>query len=406
MLGKHIRPRVAVYTHDTYGLGHIRRSLHIIRKIASEYPGAAILLVTGSPALQSLANLPPGVDFVKIPTLVKTGASGSAPPNLSLGLPEMTEIRSRIIRESVLSFQPDLFLVDNFPLGAQAELLPLLKVLHQTKTRAVLGLRDILDCAEVVQDEWKRHGVYDVIDRYYEKVLIYGEQQIFDAIKEYNIPPNIEKKVHFCGYVTQSGDVSKEAQKIRKDLRIEGPFILATGGGGGDAFPLLSTVIEAAAQIPKSTALLFTGPLMGEQDRKSLASQIEQQPNVICKSFVPDLRAYMKAADVVVCMCGYNIASEIVYHGPKAIVAPRTWRFGEHANKKKNREEKEQILRAHKLAEFGIVDLIEPHDLNTQNLVEKIDKAIQRKISDIKHPINMDGLQTAFQHLKELVECR
>ncbi len=396
-------PRVAVYTHDTFGLGHIRRCLHIIRQLTRENPETSILLVTGSPALHYLKDLPPNVDLVKIPTLVKTGMEGSLPPHIKLGLPEMVEIRSRIIKETVLSFQPDIFIADNFPLGAHAELLPLLKALKNTKTKAVLGLRDILDGPEVVQAEWQKHGVIDILDRFYDKILIYGEQQIFDSIKEYGISPSVARKVHFCGYLTETGPVDGDPQKLRKDLGIEGPFILATGGGGGDAYPLLNVLIEASRLMPNASTLIFTGPLMGEQDKSRLTEQAKGSPKILIKDFVSDLRAYMKAADVVVCMCGYNLAAEIVFHRPKAIVAPRTWRFGEHEKRKKTREEKEQIMRAQVLSGYGIVEMIEPDDLQPQNLANRIGRLLNEPAKGREHVIDMDGLKNAVRHIQELM---
>lgn len=398
-----LHPRIAFYTHDTFGLGHVRRCLHMIKQLSAELKDASILLVTGSPALSFFKELPQNVDLVKIPTIVKTGSEGSLPPHLKLGLPELIEIRSRIIKETILSFQPHVFIVDNFPLGAQAELIPLLKCLRNTKTKTILGLRDILDCPKVVREEWEKHGVHDILDRYYDKILIYGEQSIFDAVKEYAIPESVAKKVNFCGYLTETGPIVEDPKKLRESLGVEGHFVLATGGGGGDAYPLLSMVIEASKLIPKSTTLIFTGPLMGEQDKRRLKEQINGSSRIIFKEFVPDLRAYIKAADVMVAMCGYNLAAEIVYHRPRAIVAPRTWRFGEHEVRKKTREEKEQMMRAEVLAENGIVELIEPDNLNGEILAQKIEKLLHTPQKSQKNKINMNGLQNAVRHIHELM---
>ena len=44
--------RIAVFTHDTFGLGHVRRCLHILGSLAESAPDTALLLITGSPSLQ------------------------------------------------------------------------------------------------------------------------------------------------------------------------------------------------------------------------------------------------------------------------------------------------------------------------------------------------------------------
>src|SRR6185369_10418676 len=112
-------PRIAIFTHDTFGLGHVRRCLHILRALARRSPDAAILLITGSPAVQLLEGLPGNADWVKIPTIVKTGSRGQGPPHLPVAKAEVAHLRERLIREAVAGFSPDVLLVDNFPLGSQ-----------------------------------------------------------------------------------------------------------------------------------------------------------------------------------------------------------------------------------------------------------------------------------------------
>lgn len=399
-----MKKRFAFYTHDTFGLGHVRRCLHMIRKLSALHPESAILLVTGSPALKILSDLPPNVDVVKIPTVVKTGASGSLPSHLPLGLPEMTHIRSRIIRETILSFSPDLFMVDNFPLGAQQELLPLLHDLKDLHTQTILGLRDIVDGPEAIQNEWKRLGIYDILNRYYNKILIYGLKEIFDPVTAYDLPPEIADKLIFTGYLTGTDPVNRTKEEVWEELGTDGPFILATGGGGGDAYPLLSTFMKAFKEFPNRKAVLFNGPLMGDADRNHLSEERGTTENIMIQQFTDDLRPYLKAADLVVSMCGYNMASEIVFHGARAVVAPRTWRFGEHKKRKVTSEEQEQILRAEALAEKGYVHLLRPEELSPEELANKMKLALNGPHpSELSHSINTNGLDTAVEQILNLV---
>ena len=41
--------RVMFYSHDTFGLGHLRRTLTIARYLRRQWPGSTQLIVTGSP---------------------------------------------------------------------------------------------------------------------------------------------------------------------------------------------------------------------------------------------------------------------------------------------------------------------------------------------------------------------
>ncbi len=392
--------RIALFTHDTFGLGHVKRCLHIIRALAKRLPNSSILLITGCPALNALTDLPQNADCVKIPTVGKTGARDSRPSHLQMTVPETTLLRSRIIKETVLAFAPNVFIVDNFPLGSQAELLPLLQALESSTARTVLGLRDILDAPEVVQADWKRQGIYEVLDRYYDKILVYGLQEIFDVTQHYALKPQVARKIRYCGYLTDTTPLNDPPGRLRSQLGVNGSFVLATGGGGGDAYPLLSRFLEAADMLDGVSSVVFPGPLMGKADRQKLQDRLKKNSSVTMHDFVPDLRPYLKTADVVVTMCGYNIAAEILAYRPSAIVVPRTWKYGEHTRWNRTSCEKEQIIRAKVLQEFGLVSLIEPHELTAQHLAEKISellKSRRRRKSKIK--VDVAGVDRAAEEI-------
>jgi predicted glycosyltransferase len=403
--GTGTRPRIAVFTHDTYGLGHVQRSRHIIRALAARLPRASILLVTGSPAVHLLQDLPPHADFVKIPTAVKTGSRKSAPSHLSLSWHETTALRSRIVHETVLTFDPDLFLVDNFPLGSQGELLRTLQALRGRATRTCLGMRDILDAPEVIRSDWERQGIYDVLERYYDRILIYGTRDVFDVVEGYAIPEGTAARVRYCGYLTGPTVPGRTREELRRDLGVDGSFLLAMGGGGGDAYPLLNTFVRALPRIADSTALVLTGPLMGTESRRKLRGSARKAgARVKILDFVPDIQSHLAAADVVVSMCGYNSAAEIVVQRPKAIVVPRTWRYGEHENRSRTSEEREQLMRAQALARLGLADLMEPQDVSPEALAHRITRLMQASASSEAAPLDVGGLDAAVRELLDLLE--
>src|SRR5215472_14109748 len=65
--------RVMFYSHDTYGLGHIRRTLCLVGALLAHEQKAEVLLATGSPVIDRLA-IPPGVRLVQLKPVVKTAA--------------------------------------------------------------------------------------------------------------------------------------------------------------------------------------------------------------------------------------------------------------------------------------------------------------------------------------------
>ena len=57
-------PKILLYSHDTFGLGNIRRTLLLAEELSAQYTGAAILMVTGSQMVHSF-RIPDGVDYIK-----------------------------------------------------------------------------------------------------------------------------------------------------------------------------------------------------------------------------------------------------------------------------------------------------------------------------------------------------
>ena len=392
-----VQPKIAVFTHDTYGLGHVRRSLHILGALSRRLPDASLLLITGSPLREPLRGLPPNADYVKIPTVVKTGSPQSQPPHLTLSVNEVTRLRGHIVRETVLGFSPDVFLVDNFPLGSLRELLPTLCELRGLPTRTVLGLRDILDEPAVIRSDWRRQEIYEVLDLYYDKILVYGMPEILDIIEAYSLPQRIAQKVRYCGYLTWNEPFDTRTDHFRQEFGGTGPLVLATGGGGGDAFPMLSLFLETLQELPRISSLVFSGPLMREADRAELHRKARAVSNVILKDFVPDLRAYLATADLVVSMCGYNTAAEIAVQRPRAIVIPRTWRYGEHASRAGSGSEGEQIMRARALERLGVVRVLELEGLKAKDFALAIESALAEPRPSAHHSINVEGL-AAISH--------
>jgi predicted glycosyltransferase len=399
-------PRVAIFTHDTFGLGHVRRCLHVVHALAERAPDAAILFVTGSPALHALGSLPPNADFVKIPTIAKTGEKRLRPPHLPLPLDDVSSLRAALIREAVLSFAPDVLLVDNFPLGSRGELLPTLESLDRRRTRTVLGLRDILDAPETVRADWTRQGIYEVLRCHYDRILIYGVRDVLDVEQAYALPADVALKVHYCGYVTGNGGGNAPAEEVRRELGFDAPFLLATGGGGGDGFPLLSTVLDALPLIPRMPAMVLTGPLMSEAQRAQLRKKLNGHPQVQVREFVPDLRRYMGAAGVVVAMCGYNTAAEIMALRPRAVVVPRTWRYGEHLSRETAGAEWEQMMRARSLAELGLAQVLDPRSLTPGALAERIRAALDGRGEPRRRPeVDLMGLDRVTGHILALARA-
>jgi predicted glycosyltransferase len=396
-------PRIAIYTHDTYGLGHVRRCLHILRSVAERAPDAALLLLTGSPALGALGPLPATADCVKIPTLARTGAVVSRPPHLHLPLDQVTRLRRRLVRDAVLGFAPDVLLVDNFPLGSRRELRQLLGELEARATRTVLGLRDVVDLPTTVREHWARDGVYEVLERCYDRILVYGVREVLDVGTAYGLSAAVAEKVRYCGYVTSVAAATGRAASADVELGALGrPLVVASVGGGGDGAPLLENLLRALERLPRLSALVVTGPLMPPADRVRLAALAAGLPRVALREMVADLPTQMATADLVVAMAGYNTVAELLALGRPALLVPRTWRYGEHERGAVAELDAEQLLRAQALERAGLADLLHPRDLDPGTLAARIEAALARPRAIPSARFEMGGLERVTAEILEL----
>jgi hypothetical protein len=150
-------PKILFYSHDTVGLGNIRRTLLLSQTLAEEYPSAAMLLVTGSPMIHAF-RIPENLDYIKLPCVDRTDVDCYKPTFLATQTGEVDRIRRAILVETVIGFRPDLLIVDKRPGGVGGELLDALRALRRrpTTTRVVLGMRDILDEPERTRSSLRR----------------------------------------------------------------------------------------------------------------------------------------------------------------------------------------------------------------------------------------------------------
>lgn len=367
--------RVLVYSHDTFGLGNIRRMLAISRHLLESMSNLSILLVTGSPVIHSL-RLPDELDYIKLPCLTRTGRGEYTAKYLSSSLEEVVRLRSELILSAARHFHPDLLLVDKKPLGVKRELVSTFDFLktERPRTRTMLILRDVLDRPQAIVSNWTRNGHYEAIKTLYDRVLILGQREIYDPILEYDFPAEMIDKVEFCGYIGK--EVSPEhAREVRESLGIEAGerLILVTPGGGEDGYRVIDNYLPAIAQMAGGGALktvIVSGPEMPDDQRERLRQRAAAQPGIVFLEFAGDLVGLMAACDAVISMAGYNTICEILSLRKKAIVIPRV------------RPTEEQWIRAERMAHLGLFTVIHPDELNPSLLARELEKLLATTMDD------------------------
>ena len=103
-----------------------------------------------------------------------------------------------------------------------------------------------MDDAETIKDNWEKKRIYQALDKYYSEIWIYGEQDFYNPIQEYDIPAHISKKMYFTGYIPRQVKSKKEAIQERKrhGIRKEDKLVVVTTGGGGDGYPIMDAYLS------------------------------------------------------------------------------------------------------------------------------------------------------------------
>ncbi|MBU2809322.1 hypothetical protein HF285_13950 [Acidithiobacillus ferrooxidans F221] len=385
--------RVLLYSHDTFGLGHLRRNLAIVEHLMQRKPPFSGMLLTGSPMAGSWP-MPVGLEVRAIPPVIKVGAEEYAARDLSSSFEMVKAQREAAILDAIASYRPDFFLVDHAPAGMKGELLSALRFIREEMpaTRTVLGLRDVIDSPETVRQVWQAQGIYELLEREYDQILVYGSRHLFDVASAYKLSPKVAAKVRYCGYVARTGlhgvpDVLMAPSGL--------PVVLVTVGGGGDGYALIDAYLEALRRIPQNTvhSIVVPGPLMPPDQYQTLAGIAAQRQDIQIIPYTTELVGLLHIADLVVAMGGYNTTAEILAARKSAILVPRST------------PRMEQWLRATTLSQLGLVWMIQPEEDLVDRLVELVPAAVagDRPPGKPWDTVDLGGVHRVAEALEEML---
>ncbi len=355
--------RILIYSHDTFGLGNIRRMLAIAESLVARDSRTHVLVLSGSPMLHSF-RISSRIDFIKLPCLTRDLEGRYLPRSLPMSRDAVLTMRGRLIQSAAEHFQPDLILIDKKPLGVGGELGALFDSLQNFDRRPAIALvlRDILDTPEVTQEIWRKHDYHGIIARHYDLVLVAGQPEVFDLGREYDFPDATRRKLRYCGYIFRHGI------NFRRTPAATPARLLVTVGGGGDGVRVIETLLMSLAQRspgqPPLATKIITGPEMALDDREHLLRLAAGQPGIELDSFSSSIEDEIASADVVVSMGGYNTVCETLGAGKRAVVVPRI------------RPVAEQLIRAQRLARRQLLRWIHPDALTPQSMTRAIDAAL------------------------------
>jgi predicted glycosyltransferase len=386
-------PRVAFYSHDTMGMGHLRRNMLIASALSAGACQADTLLIAGTREAGFFAEQA-GLDCVTLPALTKRPNGQYSARHYAWSLEETARLRGRIIASTLLAFRPDILVVDKLPQGICSELQRALRLIrNRLGTRCILGLRDVLDEPHVAIREWQTSANDEIIERYFDEVWVYGDPSVYDCRAEYHFAQSTLERLQFTGYLDQS---SRLPQFVSSDEQSQ-PLALCVVGGGQDGVQLAQAFVDAG--VPRGwQGAVITGPFMPPAHKHELKQAVLRSTRASGPIRIIDQLVesdhLLRSATRVVAMGGYNTIMSILSFRKPAMIVPRT------------APRAEQWIRASRLAAARLITAVHPNNLSSQTIrtwLETPDVA-----DPSQHAIDLRGLeriQSRVQQFTRFTPC-
>lgn len=377
------KPRVLIYCQHVLGMGHLIRSM----AIAQALQNCTVVFVNGGESLSGL-DIPSWVTIVNLPPM--TSDSEFQRLNIhskNTTLEQVQQARRHMLLELFGQVHPDVVIIELFPFGRKRfafELLPLLAHIRLSapSTKVVCSLRDIL----VTKPDPVRHEdwVVSLMNRYFDLLLIHSDPTFQTLDETFSRCQDLRCAVQYTGFVSPQPDgVADTTETDQESDTGNVPLVLASVGGGRVGYELLDSSIRASALLIRSLPhrmRLFTGPYMPEPQFMQLQELAAPHPHIDVHRFTSAFESLMQQAALSISMAGYNTCMNLLNTGTQALV----WPFTGHKNN-------EQTIRAQKLAQRGLLTVLEAPDLRPEQLAERIAGALSRSHAHSGHSINTNG---------------
>ena len=382
--------RVLIYSHDTFGLGHLRRCRSIAHALVNERKNLSVLILSGSPIIGSF-DFRARVDFVRIPGVIKLRNGEYSSLSLHMDIGDVMDLREQILRHTTEAFDPDIVIVDKEPLGLRGEMLETLRQQKAAGSHLVLGLRDVMDDPVALAQEWGRKNPIPALTDLYDAIWVYGLPQICEPLAGVELPDSVRAKMQYTGYLRRSLPESGPGYTVAE--LAQQPYLLVMTGGGGDGEDLIDWVLrayEADADIPHRALLVF-GPFMPPPVRDMFRHRVEVLPNVEALTFDARVEHLIGGAVGVVAMGGYNTFCEILSFDKRALIVPREV------------PRREQFIRASAAQELGLVKMLpETSNEDTGAMVSAL-RALPSQ--PLPSESTIGGLLDGLESIQTLVEA-
>jgi predicted glycosyltransferase len=349
-----------------------------------------VILVTGGPPVET--KLPEHVREFSLPILqMDTAFKGLISTEKNMTLDQIKKVRKKKLLALFEEEKPDLFLIELFPFGRRAfrfELDPVVKALRKRRSAPCAIFSSVRDILVEKKDYIKHEAkVVKILNRYFDKVLVHADPDLVEIRETFGPFDDISIPVKYTGYIAPRPP-AEAGDRIRKQMGMHDGenLIVASAGGGNVGAPLLVAVIKAFSRLKNGDCRLqvFTGPFLNSRDFDDLKSMAPAGVQV--DRFTADFVSFLAAADLSISMGGYNTTMNILATRVPALL----WPFSTN---------REQRLRAQRLADRDLVTVLEDVDLQPDLLAALMDDKLSRPARpDVR--IDLDGVANTVRAIE------
>lgn len=387
--------KIMFYCQYLSGMGHLVRSREIMQSLVKDFE---VYFINGGPPIPGF-EIPAQVELIRLPALWLEDGKFKVEDNFE-SIEEVKNIRKNQLISVFDSIQPDCLITEFFPFGRHKlffELLPLLEHIQSTRplTKIVCSLRDVIKSEFFSQEA---ETICQLVNQYFDLILFHADPKFQRFEASFPRHKNLNCEIKYTGFVSQSKNGNSiKTEENGLELTTNNPLILVSIGGGRIGYELLESVIKASSileqKIPHNIQI-FTGPFLPELEFLKLELLASNRVNVNLKRYTSHLLEYMKKAELSISLTGYNTTMNILRTGVRALVLP----IGH------DEQDREQLVRTQKLEQLGIVEVINPQELEPEYLAQKIiDSLNKQPVANTANLFDLQGAPSTATFLKELL---
>jgi predicted glycosyltransferase len=384
-----VKPSLLMYCQHSVGLGHLTRSLALAGALADRF---AVLLLSGG-AVPGHVSPPPGVEVVQLPPLLVEEGVGLVSGDRRRTVARAKALRARALVEAVRSRRPAAVVVELFPFGRRAftgEIVAMLEAARElpgAEAVAVSSVRDILVSRGGEQAAYDERASR-LANAHFDAVLVHADPRFARLEESFRPRTPLAVPLHYTGFVTGTSPA------LDPGARRGGALVVSAGGGRVGA-PLLNAAIDAHSLLWPAERLpmrLIAGPFLPAPDWRRLRRLARGRRGIELRRAVPDLAAELRGARASVSQGGYNTTLEVLRARVPALVVPYS-----------AAGEDEQLRRARRLAELGLVRVLDPAELDGTRLAEAILAVMPEPVPRVE--LDLGGARASAELLWQMVRA-